>query len=77
MVVKLRDGEYSPGPPAFLPLTRQKYVVLLRSELTKREVPEIVESSNTIVLKTGLDDTCRRYNVAPAAAFQANVSVVG
>ena len=47
------------------------------SELTCLEVEVSVESLTVVVANAELCDTCNRYVVAPAEAFQDSVIVVG
>src|SRR5690242_16017152 len=76
VVVKLHAAENALGPPAFFASTRQKYFVPLESGPTCREVTASVESSTTVDPKSESVDSCTRYVVAPADAFQLSVNVV-
>jgi hypothetical protein len=63
-------------PPAFLALTRQKYVVLLLSVGVARDVPVIVESLRIVVAKFETVESCTRYVLAPDEALQLSVVLV-
>ena len=47
----------------------------MASPVTCGEVPERFAWSNTVVAKLVLVETCRRYAVAPVAAFQLSVGL--
>jgi hypothetical protein len=60
-----------------LDLTRQKYRVPYRSELTAWEVPVIEESSNAVEPKSESKETCSLYVVAPVDGFHWSVTGLG
>jgi glutamyl-tRNA reductase len=66
MVVNRRVSEYGPRFACRLSTaaTRQKYVVELRSALTRRDVVFTSESSNATVRKRESTESCRRYWIA-------------
>ena len=77
MVVKFRAVLNALVPAPFFARTRQKYCVLLASDVTCLDVVVIVESFRIRDPNNESVDTCSRYEVAPLDAPQLKGRVVG